>query len=59
MVCDVSTLNIGCISAADQLSVFVQTERLDFIFVLFSLSGVQKQTTRLITLKHHKPYVTK
>ena len=35
IVCIVSTLLIGEISAADQLSDFVQTERLDKIKIMF------------------------
>ena len=31
-------LHVGYISAADQLSVFVNTERLTFIFILFNIS---------------------
>jgi hypothetical protein len=43
MVCDISTLHIGCISAANQLSVFVDTESLNFIYLIFLY--VQKQTS--------------
>ena len=61
MVCDVSMLHIGYKLATDQLSVFVHTERLNFIqFYLVSLY-VQKQTTdqllicnKYVTLKRHK-----
>ena len=34
MVCNISTLNTGYLSEADQLSVFVHTERLNFILFL-------------------------
>ena len=45
MVCDVSNLHIGYISAADQLSVFVYIERLNRIKIRLRLLYVQKQTT--------------
>ena len=45
MVCDVSTLHIGCISAADQLSDFIHTERLIKIKTKFGFSVCTKQTT--------------
>ena len=65
--CDVSTLHIGYILGADQLSVFVHTERLHFISISFSLSvGKKNQTTdqlsmcnKFVTLKRLKPYMTK
>ena len=63
MVCEISMLHIGYISAADHLSVFVDTERLFFYLVFLY---VQKQTTNqllicndYLTLKSDKPYVTK
>ena len=42
MICYVSTLHIGYTSGADQLSVFVHTERLNIILILSNLSVCTK-----------------
>ena len=60
MVFDVSMLKIAYISAADQLSVFVHTERLNKIEIKPSLHVCTKTDQLLISnqyvkLKHHKP----